>query len=55
MQAKRIPSKLPTLNINKELSNLEDILNLTIDNFELVNYSPQSKIEYKLSAGLKIS
>ena len=53
LQLSRTPSKLPTLKINKELNNLEDILSLTINDFELIGYTPQEKIKAQLSTGLK--
>jgi thymidylate synthase len=37
--------KLPTLNINKEISSLEDICNLKYENLELVNYQNAGKMK----------
>jgi thymidylate synthase len=52
-QLTREPYALPELKINKELSSLEDILKLKIDDFELLNYKSHDKIKYELFAGLK--
>jgi thymidylate synthase len=52
-QLKREPLVLPKLLIKKELNNLEDILALTIENFELVNYKSYSKIDFELFTGNK--
>jgi thymidylate synthase len=51
-QLKREPYELPQMIIKKELSTLEDILSLSIDDFELVNYQSHSTIKYELSVGL---
>ena len=51
-QISRKPFLLPTLNITKELNNLDDIINLTIDDFELVNYESHHRIKAELSVGL---
>ncbi len=53
-QIKREPFVLPKLLIKKELNNLEDILNLTIEDFELVGYKSHSKIDFELFTGNKI-
>jgi len=52
-QMERKPHKLPTIKINKELESLEDILELKIDDFELLNYESHPKIMYELFVGLK--
>lgn len=52
-QLKRKPYSLPELKINSELNSLDDILNLSINDFELINYKSHPKIEYILSVGLK--
>jgi thymidylate synthase len=52
-QLKREPYKLPQMVINKELNSLEDILLLTIDDFELVDYVSHPTIKFELSVGLK--
>ena len=52
-QLKRKPMKLPQMNINKELNSLEDIENLTINDFELKNYKSHSKLKAKLFTGYK--
>jgi len=51
-QITREPYPLSTLNINKELNSLEDILSLSIDDFELVGYQSHPKINYELFVGL---
>jgi len=45
--------KLPELNIKKKLNNLNDILTLTIDDFELIGYDPDEKIKAELFTGNK--
>lgn len=52
-QLKRTPFPLPTMKINKELNNLEDILNLSINDFEINNYIYHPTITYELFVGLK--
>ena len=52
-QIKRTPFNLPKLNINKELNCLDDILALTIDDFELVGYKSHEAIKAELFTGLK--
>jgi len=52
-QLKREPYDLPEMKINKELDTLEDIMNLTIDDFELINYKSHPTIKFELSVGLK--
>jgi len=52
-QLLREPMKLPELNINKELNNLNDICDLTLDDFELINYNSHPKIDFELFSGLK--
>jgi thymidylate synthase len=52
-QISREPMKLPELNINKEIKNLDDVCNLTIDDFELINYQSHDKIKAELFTGLK--
>jgi len=52
-QLKRKPYSLPELKINSELNSLDDILNLTINDFEIIKYKSHPKIEYILSVGLK--
>jgi len=54
-QLKREPYKLPQMVINKELNSLDDILSLTIDDFELIDYVSHSTIKFELSVGLKKS
>lgn len=52
-QVKRKPYKLPEMKINAEINSLEDILNLSIDNFELINYEYHPTIKGELFTGLK--
>ena len=52
-QLTRNPLALPELKINKELNSLDDILSLSIDDFELVNYRSHDKIKAELFTGLK--
>lgn len=54
-QIKRKPFDLPRLIINKKLLSLEDILNLTINDFELINYQSHPTIKYELFTGVKIN
>ena len=52
-QLKREPCKLPEMKINKELNSLDDIMNLTIDDFELINYKSHPTLKAELFTGLK--
>ena len=52
-QLERLPRPLPRMKINKELNSLEDIENLTIDDFELILYDPYDKIQAELFTGVK--
>ncbi len=52
-QLSRQPRQLPTLDINKELKSLDDILSLTIDDFELRDYSSYDTIKAELFTGVK--
>lgn len=52
-QISREPLELPKVEINKELNSLEDILSLTVDDFELVNYKSHDKLTAELFTGLK--
>jgi thymidylate synthase len=52
-QLGRNPYDLPQMLIKKELNSLEDILALTIDDFELVNYQSYDAIKAELFVGLK--
>lgn len=52
-QLNRTPYELPRLLINKNLNSLNDILELTIDDFELVNYKFHPAIKAELFVGLK--
>jgi len=55
-QLSREPLALPTMKINKELNGLDDILTLTIEDFELVGYdNPHPAIKAELFTGLKKS
>lgn len=44
---------LPTMKINKELNSLEDICDLHIDDFELIDYKSHDAIKAELFTGLK--
>lgn len=52
-QISRVPYDLPQLFIKKELQSLEDILALTIEDFELVGYKSHPAIKAELFTGLK--
>jgi thymidylate synthase len=52
-QLQREPYQLPKLLIKKELKTLEDVLALTIDDFELVDYQCHPAIKAELFTGLK--
>ena len=52
-QIKRTPYKLPTIKILKDIKTLNDILALTINDFELIDYKSHDKINYELFVGLK--
>jgi thymidylate synthase len=52
-QLSREPMELPKLFIKKELNNLDDILALTIEDFELVGYKSHPAIKAELFTGLK--
>jgi len=52
-QLTKKPYALPLLVINKDLKTLEDILSLTIDDFELGGYQSHEKLNYELFTGLK--
>jgi thymidylate synthase len=52
-QLTREPYPLPKLIIKKELNGLDDILALTIEDFELIGYESHSKIKGELFTGLK--
>ena len=53
-QLSREPRKLPKMLIKKELNTLDDILSMTIDDFELIEYdNPHPAIKAELFTGLK--
>lgn len=52
VQLDREPYDLPQLVINKELNSLDDILNLSIDDFQLIDYKSHSKLKFELFVGL---
>jgi len=52
-QIKRTPYKLPTIKILKEIKTLDDILALTVNDFQLKDYQSHGKLEYELFVGLK--
>ena len=51
-QLNRVPFELPKVKINKELNSIEDIEELTIDDFELINYQHHPSIKAELKTGL---
>ena len=52
-QISREPRPLPELRINKEIDSLDDILELSIEDFEIINYDPHEKIKAELFTGVK--
>ena len=50
-QIGRTPKKLPQMIIKKDLKNLDDILTLTIEDFELQNYESDDKLFGELHTG----
>lgn len=52
-QLKRDPYHLPNMVIQKELNSLDDILALTIDDFEVTDYQCHDAIKAELFTGLK--
>ena len=52
-QLKRSKRELPKMIIKKELNSLNDILCLTINDFELQGYNPHPAIKAELFTGLK--
>ena len=52
-QIERKPYDLPHLRIHKDLKTLDDILALTVDDFELLNYNCHPKMTAELFTGLK--
>lgn len=48
IQLSRTPKTLPQLNIKKELKSYNDILSLTIDDFEIVGYTSDTKLTAEL-------
>jgi thymidylate synthase len=52
-QISRIPLESPQIFIKKELKSLDDILALTIEDFELVGYKSHPAIKAELFTGLK--
>lgn len=52
-QLSRTPYDLPELLIKKDINTLEDIENLTINDFELINYNFYPPIKAELSTGYK--
>ena len=47
-QVKRVPFHFPTMTIDKDISDLDDILKLSFDDFKLHNYIFHDKIKMKL-------
>jgi len=54
-QISREPLELPKMVIKKEVNSFEDILELTIDDFELLDYQSHDKLKAELFTGLKKS
>jgi len=52
-QLLRKPKSLPTLRINKELNILKDIEELSIEDFEFLDYNPEPAIKAELFTGIK--
>jgi len=52
-QLEREPYQLPQMIIDKKINSLDDILALTINDFELVDYVSHPKIDFELFTGLK--
>lgn len=52
-QISREPKKLPKIIIKKELNSFEDILSLTVDDFELIGYESYPAIKAELFTGYK--
>ena len=52
-QINRRPYSLPKMEIKKELNSLEDILSLTIDDFELTDYQHHDRLQAELFTGNK--
>jgi thymidylate synthase len=52
-QIKRTPFKLPTIKILKDIKTLDDILSLTIEDFQLENYQSHPRLDFQLFTGLK--
>jgi len=48
-QLQRTPQELPTLNIVKDFSSLEEALDLVVSDFQLDNYNPLSVIKAKMA------
>lgn len=53
-QTERTPFQLPKLNIKRKLNSLEDILKLTIDDFEVLGYHFHPKMKQELFTGYKV-
>jgi thymidylate synthase len=48
-QTSRVPYDFPELKINKEISSIEDIENLTFEDFQLSNYIHHPSIKYEMA------
>lgn len=51
-QLGRKPKALPVLNIKKQINSFSDVLNMTYEDIELLNYEPAPRIKAPLSVGL---
>ena len=52
-QLERTPYHLPELKINKNIKTLDDILSLTVDDFQMVNYNYYDVLKAELFTGVK--
>lgn len=52
-QLDREPFELPKVVINKELNNIDDIINLSVDDIKLIDYKSHPKLKAELFTGLK--
>jgi thymidylate synthase len=48
-QLQRTPQELPTLNIVKDFSSIEEVLGLVVSDFQLENYNPLSAIKAEMA------
>lgn len=48
-QIKRTPTQFPTLKMNENIRTIEDVENSCLEDYELINYSPQSFIKFPIA------